>query len=106
MNPLTFTIPDQPIIDGLRGFVAVAGIILIISGPFTWWRLRAVLPRRVFGLFVVFIGADIYITATELQQIGHRMLVWRLPLGFLVILGALVYIARLAVAVADQRPIR
>lgn len=106
VNPLTYTIPDAPVIDAFRGFVIVAGALLFLGAPIAWWRMRHVVPTRIRGLLVVLLGADGYISATEAQQYGLPMLVWRLPLGFVVIVGALVYLARLSLAVAGDDPVK
>lgn len=99
MNPLTYTVPDAPVIDTARGIIAGVGVLLLVFAPAIWWRLRHQLPHRIRGLLIVLIGSDVYISATEAQQIGRQMVVWRLPLAVLVIVGALAYLIRLATAV-------
>lgn len=106
MTALTYTISDQPWIDALRGFIVIAAILLALAAPAAAIRYRRNLPRRVVSLLIVLVCADAYIGGTEAQQIGQRMLVWRLPLGFAVILGAIAYIARMSVAVEGHEPIR
>lgn len=106
MSLLTYTVPDAPLIDALRGVCTVVGCALFIAAPAIWWHARRILPTRIRGLVLVLLASDVYVSATEAEQIGHPMLVWRLPLGLLVIVGALIYMVRLAVAVGSNQPVK
>lgn len=85
---MSLTVPDSAVIDAFRGVAVSLGCLLIVG--LIILRLFGDLNRKARAAVYTVILLSLPPLATEVEQIGKPMLIWRLPVttvAFLVGLG-------------------